>query len=72
MNSGLFTKRKLPLSLTPRRRTSAVWVLPLPKGEGWGEGGGIVRQPTVDEEACHKLRHKTSPNQSISTHSRVT
>jgi protein ImuB len=28
-------------------------VPPLPKGEGWGEGEGMVRQPTVDEAARH-------------------
>jgi hypothetical protein len=29
-------------------RNERRWVLPLPKGEGWGEGEGIVCQPTVD------------------------
>jgi hypothetical protein len=26
-------------------------LLPLPKGEGWGEGEGIVRLPTVHNKA---------------------
>ena len=31
--------------------TNAAVVLPLPKGEGWGEGEGIVRQPIVHPPA---------------------
>jgi ATP-dependent RNA helicase RhlE len=27
-------------------------ILPLPKGEGWGEGEGTVRQPSAHESAC--------------------
>jgi hypothetical protein len=34
-------------------QTIAGVVLPLPKGEGWGEGEGIVHQPTVHEAARH-------------------
>jgi hypothetical protein len=37
------------MDLIPER--ALPFVLPLSKGEGWGEGEGIVRQPTVHEEA---------------------
>jgi hypothetical protein len=35
----------------------ALGLLPLPKGEGWGEGEGIVRQPS-GSPTCHSAVHR--------------
>jgi hypothetical protein len=42
----------------PRPPTNAAVVLPLPKGEGWGEGEGIVCQPNLHAPA-HRIRIQT-------------
>ena len=38
----------------PSMRTA--FGLPLPKGEGWGEGEGIVRQPTAHDSTHSRRR----------------
>jgi len=50
--------RNVHCDLEPRAKTNA-WVLPLPKGEGWGEGEGIVRQ-SIAREATRPAVHGDS------------
>jgi hypothetical protein len=53
------SKVLLPLPVIPATAKGSRSGLPLPKGEGWGEGEGSVRQPIVCTHA--HLAHPLHP-----------